>query len=247
MDNYSLTEKGKVRKNNQDSFINYFHPRFSVFVVCDGMGGHKAGEVASKMAVESIQKSIINKKDRHDYEDILRESIEEANREVYDESTINDECSNMGTTVVACLVVQDKIYIGHVGDSRAYLIRNSKISRLTKDHSLVQKLLDDGAISLEEARVHPDRSTLTRALGTEVHVEVEMDIIEPEEGDIFLLCSDGLTSMVEDCEIGNIVNEADGAKESVEILVNKALEEGGLDNITISLFVYRSETWNKYC
>ncbi len=247
MENYSLTDRGKVRKNNQDSFINYFHPRFATFVVCDGMGGHKAGEVASAIAVECMQQSIIERKDRTDYENMLEESVIEANRKVYSESCKCEEFSNMGTTIVAALLSQDNIYLAHVGDSRAYLYRDKSLTCLTHDHSLVQKLLDDGAITENEARNHPERSTLTRALGTEESVEVEMDRLRAEEGDLILLCTDGLTGMLTNSEISEVLGNSGTVREKAENLVKLAIEAGGLDNITVSLFEYRRETWNKYC
>ncbi len=247
MENYSLTDRGKVRKNNQDSFINYFHPRFATFVVCDGMGGHKAGEVASAIAVESMQQSIIEKKDRTDYENMLKESVIESNQKVYIESQKCEEFSNMGTTIVAAILSQDNIYLAHVGDSRAYLYRSKELTCLTHDHSLVQKMLDDGAITEEEARNHPDRSTLTRALGTEDSLEVELDRLQARENDLILLCTDGLTGMLRDSEISEILEKGETVREKAENLVERAIEAGGLDNITVSLFEYRRETWNKYC
>lgn len=246
MNTYSVTEKGLVRANNQDAYLNYFSPQWALFVVCDGMGGHRAGDQASKLASISIRDFFIREKDRTDYEALLREGVEAANKAVYEKSQTAEAYYNMGTTLVACLVVKGVAYIAHVGDSRLYLWRRGALQQVTEDHSLVQKLVKQGLITPEEAKNHPDRSTLTRAVGTEPGLEVESDQCVLEEGDRILLCSDGLTTMLTDAEIKAAMEESDRAREACETLVQRALDRGGLDNITITLFEYRSQSWTKF-
>ena len=246
MNTYSLTDKGKQRSNNQDSYVNYFSSHFALFVVCDGMGGHRAGDTASKVASESIQDYLISAKGRSDYEKMLVEAVQAANRKVYDLAQTDPDYFNMGTTCVAVLVTGGEAIIAHVGDSRAYLMRERSLRQLTEDHSLVQKLVNQGLLTYEGARNHPDRSTLTRAVGTDETVKVEVDRLTLEEGDRILLCSDGLTSMVEDETILEILLSDEEAKNQVTSLVQAALDKGGADNITVTVFEYRRATWTKF-
>lgn len=246
MNTYSLTDKGLQRSNNQDSYVNYFSSRLALFVVCDGMGGHRAGDTASKLASETIQEFLISAKERTDYEEMVVEAVEAANKAVYDLAKTNPDYFNMGTTCVLVLVHEGRAIIAHVGDSRVYLMRDRSLRQLTEDHSLVQKLINQGLLTEEGARHHPERSTLTRAVGTDERVEVELDYLDLEEGDTVLLCSDGLTTMVEDQEILDLLLTTSEAKDQVTGLVQAALDRGGADNITVTVFEYRRATWTKF-
>lgn len=240
MNTYSLTNPGKERKDNQDSFSNYFHTHFSLFVIADGMGGHNAGEVASKLASEEIQSYIINHKDMEFYDLLLKRAIEHANDVIYQESLSHEEYTNMGTTIVAILVHKEKMYLAHVGDSRCYLFRAGKMEQLTEDHSLVRDLISRGLLDPEEAVDHPDRNVITRALGTNAAVDVDLQVVDLEEGDRLILCSDGLTNMVSIEEMSEVLLKENSARLACELLVELANENGGQDNITITIYEYRS-------
>jgi serine/threonine protein phosphatase PrpC len=223
------TDPGRRRRRNEDSYV--IQP--PVFAVADGMGGAQAGEVASKLAAAAVK----------DGADDLEGLIQEANRRVHQRSLEDPTASGMGTTLTVALVEDGNVLIGHVGDSRAYLVREGKLEQLTEDHSLVGELLRSGKLSAEEAEQHPQRSMITRALGTDPDVDVDVFPIDPHVGDLFLLCSDGLTTMVGDREILRLVEEKRSDLDAlVKALIKAANKGGGEDNITVIAFEIADDT-----
>ena len=223
------TNPGRKRRRNEDAYV--IQP--PLFAVADGMGGAQAGEIASRLAADALREEGGN----GDAEERVASLVREANRRVYERSRTDSAASGMGTTVTAALLDGDLVRIGHVGDSRAYRIRNGLLEQLTDDHSLVAELMRDGKLSQEEADAHPQRSVITRALGTDPDVDVDLYAIEAQPGDLFLLCSDGLTTMVGDEAILRIVEEHRGDLDrAAKSLVGAANTAGGEDNITVVLF-----------
>jgi protein phosphatase len=217
------TDPGRRRRRNEDSYV--IDP--PLFAVADGMGGAQAGEVASKLAAGAV------KERGADVESL----IQEANRRVHQRSLEDPNTSGMGTTLTVAEVEDGVVSIGHVGDSRAYLVRDGNLEQLTEDHSLVGELMRTGKLSAEEAETHPQRSMITRALGTDPNVDVDIFSVEPRDGDLFLLCSDGLTSMVDDREILRLVGAKRGDLDGlVKALIKAANKGGGEDNITVIAF-----------
>jgi protein phosphatase len=229
-DSAGRTDAGRVRRRNEDSFV--LDP--PVFAVADGMGGAQAGEVASRLAAAAFRE--YHDADRMEPADRVEAIIQEANRRIYERARSDSEASGMGTTVTAAILTNGRVSIGHVGDSRAYRIRNGELEQLTEDHSLVADLMRSGRLTPEEADAHPQRSVITRALGTDADVDVDTVTVDVEPGDLFLLCSDGLTTMVPEDEILRIVQEADTLDEAARSLVRAANSGGGEDNITVVLF-----------
>jgi protein phosphatase len=217
------SDPGRRRRRNEDSYV--IDP--PLFAVADGMGGAQAGEVASKLAAGAV------KEHGADVESL----VQEANRRVHQRSLEDPNTSGMGTTLTVAAVEDGVVSIGHVGDSRAYLVREGNLEQLTEDHSLVGELMRTGKLSAEEAGSHPQRSMITRALGTDPNVDVDIFSVEPRVGDLFLLCSDGLTSMVDDREILRLVGEKRGdLQDLVKALIKAANKGGGEDNITVVAF-----------
>jgi PPM family protein phosphatase len=226
----ALSHPGRRRRHNEDAYV--VEP--PLFAVADGMGGAKAGEVASGLAAAAVQESA-NRDDSGEAR--VAALIEEANRRVFRRAHEDREASGMGTTMTIALVEDDHVAIGHVGDSRAYLIRGGRLEQLTDDHSLVAELVRSGKLTPEEAETHPQRSVITRALGTEADVDVDTFSVEASPGDLFLLCSDGLTSMVDDETILDAVERnRPNLQEAAKALVNAANRGGGEDNITVIFF-----------
>jgi serine/threonine protein phosphatase PrpC len=223
-----LSHPGRKRRRNEDSWV--CDP--PIFAVADGMGGAKGGEIASRLAASALGSAATGSGAER-----VVSLIQEANRRVYERSAEDATASGMGTTITLALVEDGTVTFGHVGDSRAYLIRDHSIEQLTDDHSLVAELVRSGKLSPEEAEIHPQRSVITRALGTDPDVDVDTFTVEPRPGDLFLICSDGLTSMVEDDVIRDVVerkrDDLDGAARE---LVEKANRSGGEDNITVVFF-----------
>ena len=226
---FGLSDPGRRRRRNEDAYV--ISP--PLFAVADGMGGAQAGELASRIAVEAMGEETATPG-----EERVLTLIREANRRVFARSSEDASASGMGTTMTAALVCEDgQVTIGHVGDSRAYLLREGRLEQLTEDHSLVAELVRTGKLSAEEAERHPQRSVITRALGTDAEVDVDTFTVEAQAGDLFLLCSDGLTSMLDDEEILRTVEDADGDLESAaQGLIRKANRGGGEDNITVVFF-----------
>jgi protein phosphatase len=226
---------GNKRRRNEDSFV--VAP--PLFAVADGMGGAQAGEVASKLAAAALEDT--DPGTAGGVERVV-ELIQEANRRVYERSNADPAASGMGTTITAALVEGTSVAFGHVGDSRAYLVRDGAMEQLTEDHSLVNELMKSGKLSPEEAETHPQRSVITRALGTDPDVDVDTFTVEAHDGDVFVLCSDGLTDMVADAEIGEVLGEPrESLQEAAEELVRRANKAGGQDNITVIAFQMTDE------
>jgi serine/threonine protein phosphatase PrpC len=222
----ALSETGKVRGNNEDSC----HADGRVFIVADGMGGHRAGEVASATAIEEFLSFEEQNRDVSPLER-LHGGIQAANHAIYLMAEENPELEGMGTTFTA-LLIEKGLYLGHVGDSRAYICRGGELRLLTRDHSLVERMVDEGHLSRREARTHPQRNVILRALGVGGELEVDLDVIDAVPGDSLLLCTDGLSGSLEDGELETIVREEAMPEERCRRLVAAANERGGLDNIT---------------
>ena len=229
-DSAGRTDAGRVRRRNEDSFV--LDP--PIFAVADGMGGAQAGEVASRLAAAAFRE--YHDADRLEPAERVEAIIQEANRRIFERARTDAEASGMGTTVTAAILTNGRVSIGHVGDSRAYRIRNGELEQLTEDHSLVADLMRSGRLTPEEADAHPQRSVITRALGTDAEVDVDKVTVDVEPGDVFLLCSDGLTTMVPEEEILRIAQEAGTLDEIARGLVRAANSGGGEDNITVVLF-----------
>jgi protein phosphatase len=225
----SLTDTGLQRRDNEDSKF----ARAPVFVVADGMGGAQAGEVASKIAVEAFELSL---PDEGRPEEQLAERAREANQRIYALSREEQERAGMGTTLTAAYLGDRDLAIAHVGDSRAYLFRDGELKRLTQDHSLVDELVRRGKLTEAQAAEHPQRSIITRALGPEEDVEVDTFTYPLRPGDVVLLCSDGLTSMVSEERVAQILGSAEALDQVGRALIREANEAGGRDNITVVLF-----------
>jgi len=224
------TDTGRQRSANEDSFF----VRAPIFVVADGMGGAQAGEVASRAAADAFDRDLPDGPP----EQFLRETIEAANREIHRLAHDDPSLAGMGTTITAAVVdaADEEVCIGHVGDSRAYRLRAGKVERLTRDHSLVEEMRRKGQITDAQAEDHPQRSIITRALGPEAEVEVDVQTVPAAPGDVFLLCSDGLTTMIDEDRIGRVLSGADSMREAVATLVDDANRAGGRDNITALAF-----------
>jgi len=235
---------GKKRSSNDDSIFVCNTPIGklpNLYIVADGMGGHRAGGVASKLAIESFYDYIVNHSDanlktREDITRILKLGIMHANHVIYNESINNEECKGMGTTFTAATVINDVLYLAHVGDTRLYLLNQSGIFQATTDHSLVQEMVDEGHISKEEAREHPQRNIITRAVGTYEKVKVDTLLYDVKMVEYMIICSDGLTDMLDDETIHSIVyNDYGNIENIVDNLIQEANIKGGLDNTAVIL------------
>jgi protein phosphatase len=225
---YVGTDTGRQRRANEDSLL----ARPPLFVVADGMGGAQAGEVASRLAVESFQQGL---DDTTDAEGSLAAYAHAANVRIHERSQMNAEHAGMGTTLTAVYVGAEEVAIAHVGDSRAYCLRAGELLRLTDDHSLVDELIREGKLTPDEAVEHPQRSVITRALGPEPEVEIDTRSYRARDGDVYLLCSDGLTTMVPDARLTEILLAHQRLRDAGEALIAAANEAGGRDNITVVL------------
>ena len=228
VEQYSGTDTGRQRRANEDSLM----VRSPLFVVADGMGGAQAGEVASHLAAETFRAGL---PDGAEPEAALATLAQEANARIHELSHANAEQAGMGTTLTAVYVGELEVAIAHVGDSRAYCLRGGELLRLTDDHSLVDELLRQGRLTPEEAVEHPQRSVITRALGIEGFVDVDTRSFRGMAGDVYLLCSDGLTTMVSEQQIADVLVRAGSLREAGEALIGAANEAGGRDNITVVL------------
>lgn len=231
------TDVGIVRSNNQDSYAaGEFQNGVAWAVVCDGMGGNAGGNIASSTAVKSISERITSAyretMTSSSIKNLLVTAITNANFEIYDMAADNLDLLGMGTTVVAAIMTKNTLYIAHAGDSRAYLVTKEEIRQLTRDHSVVQDLVDRGEITPEQARTHPRKNLITRALGVDESLKVDFTVEDLKGDETLLICTDGLSNMVEPLDIYRVV--ADNPHEEIaEILVNQANENGGEDNITV--------------
>ena len=230
-DHFSHSDTGRQRRANEDAYL----ARAPVFVVADGMGGAQAGEVASRMAIETFERGLGDGSSSSS-EELLAERVREANTRIHEMSLAQQEHAGMGTTITAAHVGEYDVAVAHVGDSRAYRLRGGQFERLTEDHSLVEEMRRRGQLTAEEADEHPQRSIITRALGPEPEVRVDTHSWRGEPGDVYLLCSDGLTSMVSEARVADIVRSASTLRDAGRTLIDAANEAGGRDNITVVLF-----------
>jgi PPM family protein phosphatase len=228
VDQAARTDAGRQRHANEDSY----YARAPVYAVADGMGGAQAGEVASRIAAEAFDE----RTDDGTPEQQLARVATEANRRIFDLAQEDSSRSGMGTTLTGLLVDGDEVAIVHVGDSRAYVFRDGELRQLTRDHSLVEELRRQGRLTPEEAEEHPQRSIITRALGPERNVELDVHTHRARSGDVYLVCSDGLTSMVREDRLREIIAESSSLQSAVDALVAEANEMGGRDNITVVAF-----------
>jgi protein phosphatase len=242
----SLTDPGRVRDHNEDCIES--RPEIGLYVLADGMGGYNAGEVASGMATSLIADGLqetwspaeVARMSREEAkavsERMLREQINRANSAIFTTSQNNPECAGMGTTLVVCLYHDNFVTVGHIGDSRLYRLRGETMEQVTRDHSLLQEQLDSGLITPEEAKLSQNKNLVTRALGIDPTVEPEIHVYETQKDDIFLLCSDGLSDMVEDEEIRlTLITLRQNPSLTVQQLVQAANDNGGRDNISAML------------
>ena len=228
---------GKAREMNQDSYYisDLESDELKLYILADGMGGYKGGEIASSLAVSNVKNYIVNhfkktRKDRENLLKLLRYAIEHANKVIYDKAQQDEELHDMGTTLDVCLIYNNRVFIGHVGDSRVYRIRKNIMRKITTDHSYVEKLVKEGTITREEAYNHPKKNMLMKALGCNSLVEPDVICKGFMKDDILLMCSDGLTNMLRENEIYNLLlNNPDNPE---EVLIQNANDLGGYDNIT---------------
>ncbi len=231
---YSMTDIGRKRKLNQDTVYTCEHPLGNLnnlFIVADGMGGHKAGDYASAYTVKAIEREVEVCDDKSPIK-ILREAITVANSEIYDKAMSEPDFAGMGTTCVAATIADDTLYVANVGDSRLYLI-DKAITQVTKDHSLVAELVRKGSLDEDQAKTHPDRNIITRAIGAASNIEIDFFEVELNPGDVILMCTDGLTNMVDDDEILRLVRTSVDTPDMAENLIKMANHNGGKDNIGV--------------
>lgn len=232
---------GKIRQVNEDSALTgVINDQLSFAIVADGMGGHQAGDVASQVAVEAFKRVLEQHIDivnwtAEDAKRLMRIAIRQANDEIYSLAKHMTQYHNMGTTIVAALFINTIVIIGHVGDSRAYRINHEQMEQLTEDHSLVNALVRSGQLTAEEAEHHPRKNVLTRAIGTEDDIEVDVRIMEWKTQDLLLLCSDGLSNRVSEDEMHRVVASELSLDQRADQLIQLALQAGGDDNITLIL------------
>jgi len=245
MEYFADTDIGKYREKNED----YFYANGNMFVVADGMGGHRAGEIASRLAVETFIKdfnqslanitknTLANKKTKnitpHKIEELLITSVKNSNNEVFKKAVLRPEYYGMGTTLTGCYIYKDKAYIIHIGDSRLYIKRGSKLKLITSDHTIVGELYRRGEISYEATFNHPQRNYLTNVIGIAEDIEPDFHSYKILPGDIIIICSDGLNSMLRDEHIEEIIDKHNETRDIVKNLIKKAIRKGGLDNITV--------------
>ena len=235
------TDIGRLRRQNEDAA--WFDESRAVFAVADGMGGHLAGEVASRMAIEAVQR--MAQDNACPGIAALREAVASAHETILAHAQDHIECAGMGTTLSVLWLGVNYAYIAHVGDSRIYRLREGSLTQITQDHSLVEELVRAGLITREQARTHPRRNIITRALGTHGENEPDLLVTDVRDGDLFLLCTDGLTGMVTDGDIERVLREYD-METAADRLLALALDAGGRDNVTLILCAREGDgTWNR--
>lgn len=233
---YAITDVGSKRSMNQDFFYcnqNAVGSFQNLFIVADGMGGHKAGDYASKLCVRSMVDAI-EKSGHKTPVTMFEEAVGLANEKIYSEANAHVEYEGMGTTMVACTVSDDTMYVANIGDSRLYLLRED-ISQITNDHSLVEELVKNGNLTESEARIHPQKNIITRALGTDTQVNADFFELTVKKDDIILMCSDGLSNMIDDEDMAYIIKNSDTLEAAGKRLIEQANKNGGDDNITAVL------------
>jgi len=233
------TDIGQKREQNEDNYsIIADKPGIPVsFIIADGMGGHNAGEIASKLAVDFVSDYITSNPDEFTNEsdifDKISALLNKANLFIIENAKKNKNNSGMGTTLIVAVLLNKKLFIGHVGDSRAYLIRDEKLTQITTDHSYIEELLKSGSITKEEAENHPQKNIITRALGSFEPIEADTYLVELQNKDSFLFCTDGLTNMLNDQEIEKITVDSNDSEEVCNKLIEASIANGGEDNITV--------------
>jgi len=237
MQTFYYTDTGKVRSHNEDSItiVNKYNKEF-ILAIADGMGGHKAGEIASSIAINYIEESLSNKDTigtKEEAIDWLREIVKEINKRIFTYAKENPESKGLGTTLVIAIKTEDYILYGNIGDSSGYVIKNEKLTKVTKNHTYVEMLLNTGKITEEDAKNHPAKNLLTRALGANDPIEIDIFDVDTSVDGI-LLCSDGLTNMIADDQIEKVLNSKLPIEETVLKLIKKANSRGGTDNISIA-------------
>jgi len=228
------TDAGKKRRNNEDSY--FILPGSNIYMVADGVGGHNSGELASRLAVGHIANELTGGRIPESEEEMKRyfsDIISKVNMEIWNESFLHSESKGMATTLVMAYIRKDKAFFINIGDSRAYIVRNGNIKQLTRDHTYTEELVREGSITREEARVHPDRNVITRALGGEIKVEADFYKVDIFEGDIIILCTDGLYGELEEDEILKFADRYENMTDLSRELTNEANRKGGNDNITV--------------
>lgn len=248
---YGLSDIGNVRKNNEDSFsVKALSENCVIAVVADGMGGHVGGKRASSDAVDFIVKNAekqyekFSSYDENDFKNLLTNIVVDVNKKIYASSSSDLELLGMGTTAVACIVYDNKFYAANVGDSRLYKF-SGKLYQVTKDHSFVRELMDMGLINEQQAKIHPNKNVITRAIGTDNNVSADIYSGELHENDVLMICTDGLTNMVSDSDIEKTLSSEKKLSEMTEILIDSAKNFGGKDNITVVFIKYENGGANR--
>ncbi len=233
------TDIGRIRSVNEDcAAVSSDLNGMTLALLADGMGGHKAGDVASQMTIDVLQRelsAIHHEMSVKQWEEAMMQAIDRANTEVYNKASQSTEFLGMGTTLVIGIMSKNRLSIAHIGDSRAYLLHKGQLNRITEDHSLVNELLKTGQISEQEANLHPRRNVITRALGTDQTIEADIGHTEWYQGDILLLCTDGLSNLLSESSMVEILNMDLSLEGRADLLIERALEAGGEDNVTVVL------------
>lgn len=246
MEGFFQTDIGKIRKiNEDDGGVHLNQAKQYLAIIADGMGGHQAGEVASELTVKTFSEAWSNESEimtAHTAEKWIVENVSKANNKIIEYANNNKECNGMGTTIVVAICTNDFITVGHIGDSRAYLSNQSGFKQITEDHSLVNELLKSGEINSKEAKEHPQKNVLLKALGTDSEIKPEIKTINWDINDRLLLCSDGLSNKIVHDELASIVKNIDSEADMNDKLITLANERGGEDNITTALIIKRSSS-----
>lgn len=230
---YAYRSDTGLRKHNEDSFYVPGDGERPVVIVADGMGGHRAGEVASSRAIERIVEYTAKAPAGSSSIALLRQAVNDANRDVFEAALLDDSCAGMGTTIVMALLAPDRYTVANVGDSRLYHYDGTKLRRVTKDHSYVQELVSSGLITEEQAKDHPQRNLVTRAVGTSRFEKADVAVKRWKKGDVLMLCSDGLCGVVDDIDMERIIRSTEDLLDCCDLLTELALKMGSTDNITV--------------
>ena len=241
----AISDVGKVREINEDNYYIYEND-IKFYIVADGMGGHKSGEVASAIGINAIKDHLLkylkDENEEQSIKGIIYQAFHQANKEIYNKSLEDKDCEGMGTTITMALLIDNKLYIGHVGDSRGYILRNGVLEQLTQDHSLVAELVRSGSITEREAMRHPQKNIITRSLGTDKNVKVDIFTLDFKKEDILILCTDGLTNSVDKYELQSILNNMDEPIDACNELISLANKRGGYDNVTALIVENKSKS-----
>lgn len=233
------THKGLVREKNEDCFF-IDDMTYKLFIVADGMGGHKAGEIASHEAVERMKKELLPEISEDKIEEVMRLAFDNANSSIYEQASTSEDMEGMGTTLTALYIDGGQLHFAHIGDSRAYFIGDDKLEQITTDHTLVEQLILNGTLSREEAATHPNRNVITKAVGVDKTITMDY-FVRNKDFSRVLLCSDGLTDSLNDGEIFELVSKSETASAAVNLLVEQSNEKGGHDNITVVLIDFNEK------